>query len=331
VVRADLVVVASLLVVLVGWRGYKSYRIYEDSVPLVELGVRGSGRIRSNERFAATFQWLIANLARYADTFQSTDGTNSLYFWTGIAPPSTIVVGHSLDLFSDEQQQVIAQALLRSPQACVIYHPSVFHPSGAGPGPPGLLLTMVRKEFKSCGSVSDYDFCVRKGRERPTLVNCVRLESPGDTRTDNAERTVAGSVLLTAIPGRTTCRLSVYDLDKETILADTQPAGATPSLDVEASGAPVRFQSSDSAGLDLSAERRLTLAFPTSDPLVTEHFLVVRLLDRDGRLIKSIPFLKPAVPNVVLNRPRRLDHDARVPARIGRAPAVRRPDVLAVR
>ena len=211
------------------------------------------------------------------------------------------MIGATLDFYNDEQQQLVVQGLLRSPKACVIYHPQLYQERHVPVGvPPGPLLKMVREEFKSCGSVNQYDFCVRKGREFPTLVNCVRLESPGDNRTDNAERTVTGSLLLTAIPGRTASRLSVYDLDKKTILADTQPGGTTPSLEVEVSGSPVRFPSSDSAGLDLSAERQLTLAFPTSDPSMREHFLVLRLLDHNGRLIKSIPFLKPAVPNEVL-------------------------------
>jgi hypothetical protein len=301
VLNSGVLVIALAIVALIGWRGFNFYQFYNDRGSMVGSEVPGAGRVRSDEKAAATYQWLIANLNRHADTFESTIDMNSLFLWTGMSPPSKIVIGATLDFYNDEQQQLVVQGLLRSPKACVIYHPQLYQgehvPAGVPPGP---LLKMVREEFKSCGSVNQYDFCVRKGRDFPTLVNCVRLEPHGDNRTGNAERTVTGSLLLTAVPGRTASRLSVYDLDKETILADTQPGGTIPALDVEASGSPVRLQSAGSAGLDLSAERPLTLAFPTSDPLVTEHFLVVRLLDRNGRLIKSIPFLKPAVPNAFL-------------------------------
>jgi hypothetical protein len=34
-----------------------------------------------------------------------------------------------------------------------------------------------------------------------------------------------------------------------------------------------------------------------SDPSVTKHFLVLRLIDQEGRVIKSIPFLKRDGPH----------------------------------
>ncbi len=295
--QSGLVVLALLIVAMIGRRGYKIYRDYEDLVPLVGREVRGADRVRTDEKAAATYQWLIANLSRYADTFESTIGMNSLFLWTGIAPPSKVVIGSTLDIYDDEQQQDIIQGLLRSPRSCVIYHRRLFDKIMLPGGAPGPLLRMVREEYKSCGSVDEYDFCVRKGRELPTLVDCVRLDSPGDeAKVGPVPGKLVGTLLLTAVPGRSVSRLTVYDPDRKIVLADTQPTSKTPLLEIETSGTAVRIGSSDSRELDLAAPPALTLSFMMPALSVRKDFLVLRLIDRAGRVIKSIPFLQPADP-----------------------------------
>jgi hypothetical protein len=298
---AGIQLVAFCLVAAVGLNGYKNWQRYKHLTPFAGPEIRGVDKIRIDERMAATYQWLAANLIRNADSFASTIGLNSLSIWTGIPPSSKITIGNSLDLLSDEQQQDICQQLLRSPRSCVIYHPSLFRPLSLVERPEGHsgpLLSMVRQEFKSCGSVLAYDFCIRNEREVPTLVDCVRLETPaGPSEGSAVFAKVAGNFLLMAVPGQSASRLSVYDLDRNTIVADTRPEGTSVPLEIIAPEKSLRIGSSDAQKLDLSAPPPLTLSFELSDPALKKDFWVLRLIDQDGRVIKSIPVLKTTVPH----------------------------------
>jgi hypothetical protein len=90
--------------------------------------------------------------------------------------------------------------------------------------------------------------------------------------------------------------LTVIDLDEDRLIADTgsaRAAGLLTVLERDRGGQAVPVADL-SGGLDLSSSRRLALSFPPGTEVDREHFLVVRLLDRQGRLIRSVPFLHEA-------------------------------------
>jgi hypothetical protein len=285
-------VVASLLVAALGCMDYLTYQGYGRLFPMDRTEAHGLGRIRIDERRVATYRWIVANLSRYADSFQCTTGFNSLYFWTRINPPTKIVVGNTLDLYTEQQQQAIVHALRESPNSCVISHPSLFGQGGSGAQRPSPLLDEIQRAYVSCGEVDKFEFRVRAGRPLPPLFDCARWESPGEEGT-GGRRTTA-SLLLSPAPGLTAHRICIYDTSGGAILADTQPAGKSVLLRVEDSSSRevvLPPSSGQSRELDLSAVRKLSLVFQSLDPSV-DHFLVVRVIDRDGKIVRSLPFVK---------------------------------------
>jgi hypothetical protein len=50
-------------------------------------------------------------------------GFNSLYFWTGQAPPTLDLISHDIRLIAVERQDAIVEALAQSRTACLVRHP----------------------------------------------------------------------------------------------------------------------------------------------------------------------------------------------------------------
>ena len=212
-------ILTSALVGFLGCRTYGDGRQYGRLTPMAEITPRGLARIRTDEARVATFRWLASNLSRHCGGFVCNTGFNSLYSWVGSKSPSPIVIGNSLDLYTDEQQHEIARALRDSPNPCAIYHPTFFYIPGAERSSP--LLDEFRNAYVSCGEVDQYEFRVRADRPLPVLVDCVR-PGPVDGGTSTA------SLTLTPVPGRTAYRMCLVDTADGSILADTRRPGAPP-------------------------------------------------------------------------------------------------------
>jgi hypothetical protein len=57
-------------------------------------------------------------------TFLCTDGFYSMYFWTDREPPTRILLGHTIDLYTAKQTDAIREALLSRPSALLVLSPS---------------------------------------------------------------------------------------------------------------------------------------------------------------------------------------------------------------
>jgi hypothetical protein len=68
---------------------------------------------------------LARELRAAPDTFLCTDGFYSMYFWAGKEPPTRILIGHAIDLYTPQQTGAIAEALLSRPQALLVLSPNL--------------------------------------------------------------------------------------------------------------------------------------------------------------------------------------------------------------
>jgi hypothetical protein len=273
-------------VLLVGaWMAERSHRQYGRKQPIPPFAGRGAKLLRFDEKKAATFQWLVANLTRYGDTFQSNVGLNSLYFWSGLEPPTSIVVGNVLDFCSDQEQRAIVRALEAAPKACAVEGSAIWPPRRPSP-----LLDEMEQAFENRGTVSGYQFRVRRGREIPFMVDCASWTGDGG---DRSGRTATASVVVTPLPGRKIHGLCVYNVDRQVVVAQTGPAGTTPALDIRDERSPLALPLAfpGSEGTDVRPPLRLWLSLPRASLERYVGFLVVRLLGSEGEVLESLPFV----------------------------------------
>jgi hypothetical protein len=88
------------------------------------LDLPGATRLRLHPRLAAVLTALARDLRAAPDTFLCTDGFYSMYFWTAKDPPTRILIGHTIDLYTPQQMDAVAEALLARPQALLLLSPS---------------------------------------------------------------------------------------------------------------------------------------------------------------------------------------------------------------
>src|SRR5262249_6796079 len=155
---------------------------YQAAVP---LGLRGSERLRLDERDVARIRWLVANLERHCDTFLCTVGHNSLYFWADKEPPSRIVIGNEINILTRKQQRTLVATLDRAPRPCIVDHENLFDKYAVMFGRPkpqrqSELLNYAAREYVSCGEVDGYSFKVKNWRPVPRLVECARWHTKAD-------------------------------------------------------------------------------------------------------------------------------------------------------
>ena len=88
------------------------------------LDLPGATRLRLPPRRVAVLTALARELRAAPDTFLCTDGFYSMYFWTAKDPPTRILIGHTIDLYTPQQTDAVAEALLARPQALLLLSPS---------------------------------------------------------------------------------------------------------------------------------------------------------------------------------------------------------------
>jgi len=84
------------------------------------LDLPGSERMRAWGPTAAALRSLVATLRARCTSFVSVPGSNSLYFWTGQAPPTLDLVSRDLRALSEDRVTAIARALEESPAPCLV-------------------------------------------------------------------------------------------------------------------------------------------------------------------------------------------------------------------
>jgi hypothetical protein len=271
-------------VFLVFWRSYSPYQTYRSDLYQayytdLPFDAPGATLLHIREKQASVYRWLIANVNRFSDTFYSNTGLNNLYFWTDKKLPGTIIMGNEVDILTREQQQTLVDSLSLYPELCIIFHPSFSERTPQS----RTFLDYIDNEFVKCGRFDDYEFRVRKGRTPPQFVECATwtdnhdgLNPAGQSRTANLN--------ILAMPGHVIDRVCVYDVDRRVIVADSRSSDSDTLLRLgNVVGA--------TDGIDLSIPQQLNLSLTLSSP--PKGPSVVRLYDRSGRIVKSLPFLEP--------------------------------------
>ncbi|HLY38574.1 MAG TPA: hypothetical protein VKU61_11095 [Candidatus Binatia bacterium] len=95
---------------------------YNRSVP---LELPGATHVRLDPVRVAWLTTLARTLRDAPDTFLATDGFYSMYFWTGKEPPSPILITHVMDIYTAQQQDALAAALLSRPEALLVMNPTL--------------------------------------------------------------------------------------------------------------------------------------------------------------------------------------------------------------
>jgi len=267
---------------------------YRAAIPIHMPGAR---LVRTDELGSAIIGWLASNLRADADTFVCTTGFNSLYFWTEKPPPTSIVLGNSIAILSEEQQKNIAAALSEWPQACAIIHPGFFKTPLSSASSP--LRDYVDREFVTWIGFDGFEFRIRRDRLAPVPLDCAYFTPESSEVNATSSKSRASSTRsmildLTARPGKGISRISIYSVNQKREVADSSPKNGQRTLEVwdRRSASLSLSEESLPTGIMLDSECSLTLI--AAKPWESENrgIFLIRLWDQKGRLIVSLPLVE---------------------------------------
>jgi hypothetical protein len=125
IVASPIVITALELTLLAGiLASSQSLPFEEIRRALTPLDLPGAGSILVSPRDAARLQWVVANLRAHCDTFVSKPGLDSLYFWTGLNPPTGLNTGPWMTLLDAGQQERVVAALSSHSRPCAVRSPA---------------------------------------------------------------------------------------------------------------------------------------------------------------------------------------------------------------
>jgi hypothetical protein len=117
-------VLSALLLALAARAQNLQHRIgetYETSIP---IRLAGASQLRLQPELATLLTTLAQELRSAPDTFLCTDGFYSMYFWTDKEPPTRMLIGHTIDVYSARQQESITAEVLSRPELLLLVSPS---------------------------------------------------------------------------------------------------------------------------------------------------------------------------------------------------------------
>ncbi len=264
-----------LMLILAGYAGYRTlhiYKIYQSQIP---LSFSGAEFIRLPEQNVALYNFLVENIKNNCDDFITLSGIYSLNFWTQIEPPTTYNTTALLELLSNEQQQAIVRKMQSSPRGCAVTHHGIYTDNKNNTNP---LLISLRENYKKAAELRDYRFLFSSGNV-PVLTyyakfpagepEFIEFRLPPDRKGE-----ISG--------------FQIYDWEKKQILADSQKQHFSLINSPErAKNLPLLQDNTAFAGqtfrLQYSSNEQI-------NPSVKNN-LLLRLLNSDGKLIASLPFI----------------------------------------
>jgi hypothetical protein len=139
---------------------YREYR----SLPSLDLP--GAQLVHVDPDTKANFHWLVVNLQRQCDSFESLPGLPSLNFWTGIEPLTGLNIdAWTVSLSPGQQRQVVA-AISSHPRACMVYNrplANFWNPGGESlENQP--MVAYIFRNFQPVGVSGDYQLMLRNDR-----------------------------------------------------------------------------------------------------------------------------------------------------------------------
>jgi hypothetical protein len=155
--------------------GYASFAYFQresyNSLPALNLA--GASRIHLNDRQAREYQWLTRSSVSYCDILIGLPHIPSLNFWAGMNPPGRLNIDAWILVLSDKEQLDIELELSKHPNACAIYNPEILAFWNRNrrdiSGLP--LVRYIHDEFKPVGSMDNFVFLVRNGRDLSKIPN----------------------------------------------------------------------------------------------------------------------------------------------------------------
>jgi hypothetical protein len=132
---------------------------YRRSIP---LGLPGAEHVRASAEVVATSQWLTGRIRERCPTFITMPGLDSLYFFTGQAPPTMLNASPWVTVFDDTTQQRVVEQVRALGGLCVIRNNLlVGFWRGAGPHRVGPLERYIDENFRTVESRDGYDVMIR--------------------------------------------------------------------------------------------------------------------------------------------------------------------------
>lgn len=254
-------------------RGY--YSVGEVSFP-------GCHLVRMPEDQASIYRCLADTMRASADTFVCKFGFNSLYFWSGKEPASTIPVSHSWQLFDATQQGQLLAANRPVKNLVFVDHPGFAPLERMFPIEKREIpfFTYVQQEMQPRFRVGDFKLYTRRGRDYLNLRSCARLQS--------SENSFGAMELQISLPddaaGRQVSRVEVADFEKAGSLCktDSQELSSRAVL-LDEQGRDLFSNQSQSIAIP-SHKVGWTLAIPAGIALEKLKMPVLRFYDGQRRL-----------------------------------------------
>ena len=263
-------VAVALAVVVTAATVVRAQRLYADAVP---IRMPGAETVRTNERDAATYWWLATNLREQCDAFLTAPGLNSLHFWTGIPPLSTLNATLWPILFDTAQQERILAKATPVQRLCVAWDPRRMEVLMKVPdGAPRPLVAWLVREFEPLAAFGGWVFRMRRG-SRPT--HLYQGQSLDDGRM---------VVELPQLGDDPIARIAVVDVDAGRILIDSADSSSLVVSDEAGAKAGI-----DGPGVDVSRPRRLAISGVVAPSASADRSVVLRLWTSDGRLLAIVP------------------------------------------
>jgi hypothetical protein len=127
------------------------------------LGLPGAGSVRLQAQDASDLRSLVQAIDRDCSEFITLPGMNSLYFWTGQKPPTSVRSEIWMITFDDTSQQSLVEQLQGMPHLCVVKNEQVieFWTHGAAV-PDRPLVRFINASFAADGTFGDYELLIRK-------------------------------------------------------------------------------------------------------------------------------------------------------------------------
>lgn len=276
-----------LILLLTGYAGYRIlyiYKVYQSNIP---LSFSATEFVRLPEQEVAFYNFLVENIKNNCDDFITLPGKNSLYFWTRIEPPTTYNTTASLALLSEKQQQAIVRKMQSSPRGCLVStntyistdnnntHPLLKYLQENYKLP---LLKHLRENYKKAAELKGY-LLLFSSDNVPVLTYYAKfsVDEPEFLEfrlSPDGKDEISG--------------FQIYDWEKKQILADSRKQHfSLINLPEQAKNLPLLQDNIAFAGqtfrLRYSSDEKI-------DPSVKNN-LLLRLLDSDGKLIASLPFI----------------------------------------
>ena len=268
-------ILSLLIISYAAYRGYDAYKIFNSHT---QVEFEGANRIRLPEKDLAVYTFLVENLKSKCSSFVSMPGLYSLNFWTQIEPPTTFDAPAWLTLLTDVQQEKNIEQIKNSSQrSCVVHNTE---------------LTQNSLRDRSLETIPQADYILKNYVETGRIGNFLFLtkEIP-KTRLVYAARFYTGepNIIEFTLPEkhyRAAARIQLYELRRGELLLDSEKNHVSV---FDSQNQPLNLP------LDLSGgaieEKNFSLRYSAAINSTEKDDLLLRLLDSEGGLIASLPFL----------------------------------------